>query len=158
MKNTNLRVYEKTMTTKELAETLGVDVRTVNGTVERLLENTFQKFGAIKTVSNGGRPTKVFTEQQATLIKQEIQKHHNLASRQIDEVTTDYKTEFTLISNENGNCVSARELHQRLEITDRFSRWFESYFKYGFCENSDFWCVKTSTHQNQYGGTKSKCS
>jgi Mn-dependent DtxR family transcriptional regulator len=34
---------EKTMTTKELAETLGVDVRTVNGTVERLLESTFQK-------------------------------------------------------------------------------------------------------------------
>lgn len=80
---------EKTMTTKELAEVLGVDVRTVNGAVERLLESTFQKFGAIKTLSNGGRPTKIFNETQATLIKREIQKHHNLANRQIDEVSTE---------------------------------------------------------------------
>ena len=66
----------KCMTTKQLAEVLGVDVRTVNNAVERLLGSTFQK-SEIKVVSNGGRPTKVFTEKQATIIKQEIQKHHN---------------------------------------------------------------------------------
>lgn len=50
--------------------------------------------------------------------------------------------------------VSARELYKGLEITDRFNRWFESLLKYGFEENQDFRCVKTSTQQNQYGGTK----
>lgn len=118
MKNTNLRVYEKTMTTKELAETLGVDVRTVNGTVERLLENTFQKFGAIKTVSNGGRPTKVFTEQQATLIKQEIQKHHNLASRQIDSVCTEFE-ENQIVANAVAILQRRNiELRQRMELAE----------------------------------------
>ena len=76
---------DKTVTTKELAEVVGVDVKTVNNTAERisgLLGSTSQK-------SYGGRPTKCFTEEQATLIKQEIQKHHNLASRQIDNVSTD---------------------------------------------------------------------
>ena len=74
---------EKTMTTKELAETLGVDVDTVNLTVNRL------GFSEVHRKSTGGRPTKVFTEAQATLIKQEIQKHHNLKSRQIEKVSTD---------------------------------------------------------------------
>lgn len=50
--------------------------------------------------------------------------------------------------------VSARELYKGLEITDRFNRWFESLLKYGFEENLDFRCVKTSTQQNQYGGIK----
>ena len=87
----------KCMTTKQLAEVLGVDVRTVNNAVERLLGSTFQK-SEIKVVSKGGRPTKVFTEKQATIIKQEIQKHHNLASRQIDNVSTEIE-ENQLIEN-----------------------------------------------------------
>ena len=56
---------QKTVTTKELAETLGVDVDTVNNTVNKL------GFSEVYRKSTGGRPTKVFTEQQATLIKQE---------------------------------------------------------------------------------------
>ena len=50
--------------------------------------------------------------------------------------------------------VSARELYKGLQITDRFNRWFESLLKYGFIENEDFCRVKSSTQQNQYGGTK----
>ena len=80
---------EKTATTKELAEVLGVDVDTVNNTVKQLVTDLKLGFSEILRKSTGGRPTKVFTEEQATLIKQEIQKHHNLASRQIDNVTTD---------------------------------------------------------------------
>lgn len=38
-------------------------------------------------IMKNGKAT-VFTEQQATLIKQKTQKHHNLATRQIDSVTT----------------------------------------------------------------------
>lgn len=44
--------------------------------------------------------------------------------------------------------VSARELHAGLEITDRFSRWFERMSAYGFAEGSDFTSVKSSTLVN----------
>lgn len=44
--------------------------------------------------------------------------------------------------------VSARELHKQLEITDRFSRWFERMLAYGFEENKDFTSVKSFTLVN----------
>lgn len=78
-----INTKEKTMTTKELAEVLGVSVRTVQQTVEKL--------GLAKVLSQvkiRGQNAFVYTEKQATLIKQEIQKHHNLASRQVDNATT----------------------------------------------------------------------
>jgi len=74
---------EKTMTTKEVAEALNVDVDTVNNTVKRL------GFSEVLRKSTGGRPTQAFNEQQVTAIKQEIAKHHNLASRQIDKASTE---------------------------------------------------------------------
>lgn len=116
-KDLELFPKEKVMTTKELAETLGVDVKTVNNSVERLLGNTFQK-SEIKTISNGGRPTKIFTEEQATLIKQEIQKHHNLTNRQIDTVSTEYEENQTI-----ANAISilqrrANEYKQRMEVAE----------------------------------------
>ena len=44
--------------------------------------------------------------------------------------------------------MSARELHKELEVTDRFSRWFERMTAYGFIENLDFTSVKSSTLVN----------
>lgn len=44
--------------------------------------------------------------------------------------------------------VSARELHRILQITDRFSRWFERMVAYGFVEGTDFTSVKSSTLVN----------
>lgn len=44
--------------------------------------------------------------------------------------------------------VSARDLHAGLEITDRFSRWFERMSAYSFAEGNDFTSVKTSTLVN----------
>lgn len=44
--------------------------------------------------------------------------------------------------------VSARDLHTGLEITDRFSRWFERMSAYGFSEGNDFTSVKSSTLVN----------
>lgn len=44
--------------------------------------------------------------------------------------------------------VSARELYTGLEITDRFSRWFERMSTYGFSEGNDFTSVKSSTLVN----------
>lgn len=89
VKNTTSKEF---VTTKQLAEILGVDVRTVQLTVQRL------GFTKVLSQSTGGRPTQVFDEEQATLIKQEIQKHHNLASRQIDTVSTEFE-ENQVIAN-----------------------------------------------------------
>lgn len=44
--------------------------------------------------------------------------------------------------------ISARDLHKGLEVTDRFSRWFERMVAYGFTENVDFTSVKSSTLVN----------
>lgn len=44
--------------------------------------------------------------------------------------------------------VSARDLYAELEVTDRFSRWFERMAAYGFDENIDFTSVKSSTLVN----------
>lgn len=82
------------VTTKELAEVLNVDVRTIERTVNKLIDTTAENFSTVLSKSSGGRPSKIFTEEQATLIKQEIQKHHNLASRKIDSVSTDYEMEL----------------------------------------------------------------
>lgn len=113
--NLSDETLETLVTTKQLADVLGVDVRTINGTVERLLESTCQKFGVVNSISNGGRPTKVFTQEQATIIKQEIQKHHNLANRQIDNVSTELEENQTIA---NAMAILQRrsiELQQQLE-------------------------------------------
>lgn len=49
--------------------------------------------------------------------------------------------------------VSARELHNKLEVKTRFSLWVKQNFKH-FRENVDFSSVVTTTQQNQYGGIK----
>ena len=56
--------------------------------------------------------------------------------------------ELQVIEKDGIQAVSARELYKGLEITDRFSRWFDSLLKYGFVENEDFTSVKTSTLVN----------
>ena len=54
--------------------------------------------------------------------------------------------ELIKISEENGvKTVSARTLHEKLEVTERFNSWFERMLKYGFEENVDFTSVKTFT-------------
>lgn len=54
--------------------------------------------------------------------------------------------------------VSARELYKVLDIKKRFSSWIAQYIDsnndYGFEKDIDFCYVLSSTHQNQYGGTK----
>ena len=58
-----------------------------------------------------------------------------------------------ITTNENGQrLVSARELHEKLEIKTRFSLWIEQYIKednkYGFENNVDFTSVVTTTVVN----------
>lgn len=48
-------------------------------------------------------------------------------------------TELIKINETEGKkTVSARELHQKLEVTERFSAWYERMLKYGFEENNDY--------------------
>lgn len=76
---------ENFMTTKELAEVLGVSERTIRDTATaKGLEGTFHTL----QTKGGKQSLRVFSEEEATIIKMELQKHHNLATRQIDTVTT----------------------------------------------------------------------
>lgn len=54
------------------------------------------------------------------------------------------------VQEKNGvQTVSARELYEKLEITDRFSRWFDSLLKYGFEDGTDFTSVEVFTLVNK---------
>lgn len=88
---------EKLMTTRELAETLGVDVKTV----QRIAEGLYD-IDVVKSISTGGRPTKAFSLEQATAIKIELQNHSKLARNGFTTMT---------ISND----LEAWELQKRLD-------------------------------------------
>lgn len=53
-----------------------------------------------------------------------------------------------LSTNNDSQLVSARELYKKLDVTDRFNRWFERMIVYGFEDGVDFTSVKTSTVVN----------
>ena len=62
--------------------------------------------------------------------------------------------ELVKINNEQGKqTVSARELYTFLEVSERFSNWFERQKQFGFIENQDFTSVKTLTVVNN-GATR----
>lgn len=100
------------MTTKELAKALGVDISTVIKTVNRL-KSTSEILPKFK---QGQTPR--YTEEQATLIKQEIQKHHNLASRQIDKTTSEYEMELLTQKVLAYHIQKANEYKSRAEIAE----------------------------------------
>ena len=76
---------ENFITVKALAEVLGVTERTVRDTATaKGVEGTFRTL----QTKGGKQSLRVFSEEEATIIKMELQKHHNLQSRQIDTVTT----------------------------------------------------------------------
>ena len=105
---------EKTMTTKELAEVLGVHKDTVVSTVKRL-----ELDGVLRSVAKNSQGGYLFNEEQATAIKLEIQKHHNLQSRQIDTVSTE--TEENLIVMQAVAILQrkAKELEARAAVAER---------------------------------------
>lgn len=101
----------KTITTKELAEVLGVS----NMAIMRILEKTNNLNGTVKV--ENGKVTR-FTEEQATLIKQEIQKHHNLQTRQIDSVSTELEENQTIANAMMILQRRSEELKRRAEIAE----------------------------------------
>ena len=110
-------VTGKTMTTKELAETFGVDVSTIKKTVKRLEEGGEVLHHLTKDKYNND--CFIYDEKQATIIKNEITKHHNLASRQIDNVSTDYEMELMTQKVLAYHIQKANEYKQRAEIAEK---------------------------------------
>ena len=106
---------EKLVTTKELASILGVSERTIKDAAKNKgVESTL-----IPLKTNGGIQKVIhYNEKQATIIKQEIQKHHNLASRQIDNVSTDYEMELMTQKVLEYHIQKANEYKQRAEIAE----------------------------------------
>ena len=73
---------ESYVSVKALAEILDVS----ESTIKRAVEKVRSLLGGVKTNSQGGY---LLNEEQATIVKNEIAKHHNLQSRQIDSVSTE---------------------------------------------------------------------
>ena len=108
---------KKTVTTRELAETLGVDRTTVTKTVKRL-----EQGGEVlhhHTTDEFNNTIWWYDEQQATIIKQEIQKHHNLATRQIDIVSTELEENQTIANAMMILQRRSEELKRRAEIAEK---------------------------------------
>lgn len=73
---------ESYVSVKALAEILNVS----EATIKRAVEKVRSLLGGVETNSQGGY---LLNEEQATIVKNEIAKHHNLQSRQIDSVSTE---------------------------------------------------------------------
>lgn len=55
---------------------------------------------------------------------------------------------------ENGQVVSARDLHEFLETQDHFTQWARRMFEYGFVQGVDYQAVHNFvSHENKVGGT-----
>lgn len=119
-------VTENLISTRALAEVLGVDVRTV-----QRASNILDPTTVLSRVVNGGT-SKFFTEEQATAIKLEIQKHHNLSNRQIDNVTTEAE-EDQMIAQAIG--ILKRRLDDANKQIDKLKPAAE--FAYQICSSKD---------------------
>lgn len=73
---------ESYVSVKALAEILDVS----EATIKRAVGKVRSLLGGVETNSQGGY---LLNEEQATIVKNEIAKHHNLQSRQIDSVSTE---------------------------------------------------------------------
>lgn len=66
------------------------------------------------------------------------------------------KTALINITEQNGKrAVSARELHQFLEVQSKFATWIERRIEeYGFVENQDFVCISQNWETQRKSGQK----
>lgn len=102
---------EKTMTLEEIASVCNIGISTVKRAVEKLRP----VLGAVSVSNQGGY---LLTEKQATLIKEEVRKHHNLENRDIDSVKTDYEMELMTQQVLAYHLQKAKEYKQRAEIAE----------------------------------------
>lgn len=106
---------ENLMTTKELADILGVSERTIRDTAKN--KGVEGSFYTLQT-SGGAQSVKVYNQVEATIIKQEIASHHNLKSRQIDNVTTELEENETIFNAIKILQKRNEELKRRTEIAE----------------------------------------
>ena len=103
----------KTVTTKELAETLGVSVETIRTAARKLIAPS----KSIWRVVNGGK-SQVFNEEQATVIKLELQNHSKVAKNGYDTLSISNDLEMLLIQQKLNQYQSMRieELTKQNEL------------------------------------------
>ena len=117
---------EKTMTVKEVACVLGVTERTVQRHLKAIREN----LDNVVEVKNGVQTS--ITEAEVTAIKKMIEQ--NMPIAQAVGVVA-----LKIITLDDTQCVSARDLHASLSIGRDFSTWIkERIEKYEFIEGKDF--------------------
>lgn len=117
---------EKTMTVKEVAAVLGVTERTVQRHLKAIREN----LDNVVEVKNGVQTS--ITEAEVTAIKKTIEQ--NMPIAQAVGVVA-----LKIITLDDTQCVSARDLHASLSIGRDFSTWIkERIEKYEFIEGKDF--------------------
>lgn len=124
------------MSGKELAEAFGVSKDTINSTVERLELNGVLRRVDIARNSQGGY---LFSEEQATLIKMEIQKHHNLANRQIDGTSTELEENMLIARGYEILQRRNEELKRRAEEAEAENAKLKpaAAFAYQLCSSQD---------------------
>ena len=116
MNEVAIAVKEKTVTTKELAESLGVDVKTIQRASAKLFD-----IDVVKSVSYGGRPTQVFTEAQSTAIKIELQNHSKIAKNGFNtlDVSNDVEGELLVQRAMAYQQQKIEALQRRAEIAEK---------------------------------------
>ena len=79
-----------------------------------------------------------------------------LTGRDDDPVNEEAPTELIKVDYSGGRpAVSARELHEFLEVETPYHKWFPRMCEYGFTENQDFAVMDIFVHHSQ-GGPQSK--
>lgn len=108
----------ETLTTKQLANSLGVSVDTIQSVVKKLAENNRQVFETLKRNSQGGY---LFTEAQATAIKIELQNHSKVAKNGFDtlSVSNDLEGELLVQRAMAYQELKIKELQQRAEKAEQ---------------------------------------
>lgn len=124
---------EKLVTTKELAEMLGVSERTVRDTASKIgVETNFRTLGT----AGGNQSIRVFNEKQATAIKIELQNHSKVAKNGFDTLTISNDLEMIAIQQRLNEYQSRRikELQaeneaqkQRLAIVEPKAKWYDDF-------------------------------
>lgn len=107
------------VTTKELAEVFGVDISTITRAVNKL-------DAVLHPVCRNSQGGYLFNEQQATLIKQEIQSHHNLQNRQIDNVSTEAEENALIVQAFGILQRRASDLEKKLQLETERANHFET--------------------------------